>query len=63
MTKYYVIKKQNDSIDLLEVVEAKNLKEARKASVQKYMNVVLSLTTQLVVVGKDGYDQYYKEEK
>lgn len=60
MAKYYVIKKQNEGNELLEVIEAKNLTEARKTSVQKYMNIVLSLTTQLVVVGKDGYDQYYK---
>jgi hypothetical protein len=60
MTKYYVIKKQNEGNELLEVIEAKNLTEARKASVQKHMDIVLSLTSQLVVVGKNGYDQYYK---
>lgn len=36
MSKYYVIKKQNDNTDLLEIIEAKNLKEARK---HQYKNI------------------------
>ena len=62
MAKYYVLKKGAGKTQLLETLEAENVKEAQKVAVNKYMDIVLSTQTQLVVVGKAGYEQYYKEE-
>lgn len=63
MAKYYVLKKEAGKHQLLEVLEAKTLTEARKTAVTKHLNIVLSTQTQLIVVGKAGYEQYYKDYK
>lgn len=60
MAQYYALKKVNNSTELLEVCEAKNLSEARKVLCKKYMSIILSMEAQLVIVGKAGYEQYYK---
>ena len=62
MKTYYILVKdmKNDEVELVEVIDAKNVKEARKYATKKYMKIVVSGTHQLIVVGKSGYDQYYK---
>lgn len=49
MNKYNIIKKTKDNMELLEVVTAENIIEAQKYAVRKYMKIVLSTQTQLVV--------------
>lgn len=62
MRKYYILVKdmKNDEIEVAEVIDAKNVKEARKYATKKYIKIVVSGTHQLIVVGKSGYEQYYK---
>lgn len=60
MAKYYVLKREAGKTQLLETIEAKNVIKAQKEAVKKYMDVVLSTQTQLIVVGESGY-VYYKE--
>lgn len=52
MKKYNVFKITGTSEELLETVEAENIKEAQKAMVRKYMNIVLSTQTKLAVRAK-----------
>jgi hypothetical protein len=62
MRKYYILVKdvKNNKVELIEIIDAKNVKEARKYATEKYMKIVVSGTHQLIVVGKSGYEQYYK---
>jgi hypothetical protein len=62
MRKYYILVKdmKNDEIEMAEVIDAKNVKEARTYATKKYIKIVVSGTHQLIVVGKSGYEQYYK---
>ena len=62
MRKYYILVKdvKNNKVELVEIIDAKNVKEAKKYATKKYMKIVVSGTHQLVVVGKSGYEQYYK---
>lgn len=60
---YYVIKKdvKSGKEELLDVVKASNEKEARSSVTQKYMDIVLSGTHNLIVVGKAGYEKYHTD--
>lgn len=49
MKKYNVFKITRDGEELLETVKADNIKEAQKAMVKKYLDIVLSTQTQLAV--------------
>jgi hypothetical protein len=62
MRKYYILVKdvKNNKVELIEIIDAKNVKEARKYATEKYMKIVVSGTHQLIVVGKLGYEQHYK---
>lgn len=62
MAKYYVLKKGAGKTQLLEVIEAKNVIKAQKEAVRKYLHTADFINSKLVVVGKAGYEQYYKEE-
>ena len=63
MAKYYILSKaiSTGATELVETIEAKGLKEARKIASSKHINIITSGTHQLIVVGKAGYTQYYKE--
>jgi len=62
MRKYYILVKdmKNDEVELAEVIDMKNVKEAKKYATKKYIKIVVSGTHQLIVVGRSGYEQYYK---
>ena len=49
MKVYDVFKVVGTSEELLETVKAESIKEAQKAMVRKYMDIVLSTQTQLAV--------------
>lgn len=49
MKKYDVFKVTGTSEELLETVQAENIKEAQKAMVRKYMTIALSTQTKLAV--------------
>lgn len=61
MKKYYVLKKKDDMFELLDVIVAKNLSEAKWKSTRKYLDIILTGKDNLIVVGKSGYYQYYKQ--
>lgn len=57
MQKYYILIKSNN--ELLEIFSCKNVIEAKKYAAQKYLDLVLECN--LVVVGKNGYNNYYRK--
>ena len=60
---YYIIKRDAKSgkEELLDVVKASNEKEARSSATKKYIDIVLSGTHTLIVVGKAGYEKYHAD--
>lgn len=63
MKTYFIIKKtvKTNKHELLETSQAKNERIARKDAVSKYLGKLDMTQEQLIVVGTDGFNKYYKD--